>query len=113
MRMGTDGHERITIETERVLIIAHGHMARGWCENCGREVDMRMENTAGALRANGLERFEGLKQDKPRFAKAKNKWSACLKSLRRFLPQAGARRDCSHLPGGCGNEIKSKPGRMS
>ena len=108
--MGTDGHERITIETERILIIAHRHVARGWCENCGREVDMRTANTAGALFANGLERFEGRKQDKPRFARAKNRLSTYLKSLMRFLPQAGARRDCSHLPGGCGNETKSKQG---
>ena len=108
--MGTDGHERITIETERILIIAHGHAARGWCESCGREVHVRMENTADVLRANGLEPFEGPKQGKRRFARAKNRLSTYLKLLLRFLPQDGAQRDCSHLPGGCGNETKSKQG---
>lgn|SRR5436190_10822842 len=112
MQMGTDGHERITIETERILIIAHGHAVRGWCETCGREVDMRVGKTAGALFANGLERFEGPKQDKPRVARAKNKLGTCLKSLMRFLSPVGARGDCSHQSGGCGNETESKQVRM-
>jgi hypothetical protein len=30
----------ITVETDRVLIIRKRHSTRGWCAECGKEVDM-------------------------------------------------------------------------
>ena len=39
---GITFHKRteITIETEGVLIVRRGRPKRGWCPQCGREVDM-------------------------------------------------------------------------
>src|SRR5262245_47626187 len=110
MQMGTDGHERITIETERILIVVQRQVARGWCQNCGREVDLHAGNGEAGF-VSGSERFEVRRQTKPRFVRARNRLSTCLKSLLRFLPSARVQGDCSHLPGGCGNETKSEPGR--
>jgi hypothetical protein len=40
----------ITLETERVWIIRKAHSKRGWCAECGREVDMVGLSEAYALR---------------------------------------------------------------
>jgi len=38
--MGTENRKRITVETERILIVAAGNLVHGWCEKCGSEVEM-------------------------------------------------------------------------
>jgi len=40
---------RITIETERLLVIRHGASLRDWCEQCASEVDMIPLETAAEL----------------------------------------------------------------
>jgi hypothetical protein len=39
----------ITVETDQILIIRKSHSERGWCAECGREVDMVGVNDAGEL----------------------------------------------------------------
>ena len=39
----------ITVETDRVWIIRKSHSTRGWCAECGREVDMVGLKEADAL----------------------------------------------------------------
>jgi hypothetical protein len=39
----------ITIETERVVVIRRRNSRRGWCRECGREVDMVGLSDAGKL----------------------------------------------------------------
>lgn len=81
--MGTDGHKRITIETERILIVAQGPAARGRCENCGHEADDHTANTAETLFASS-EQIGIRKQEKSRFVRSKNKLGSYLKSLLRL-----------------------------
>jgi hypothetical protein len=38
--MAADRHTRITIETERILIIARQRAARDCCKECGRELEL-------------------------------------------------------------------------
>jgi hypothetical protein len=38
--MAADRHTRITIETERILIIARQRAARDCCQECGRELEL-------------------------------------------------------------------------
>lgn len=38
----------ITVETDQILIIRKSHSERGWCAECGREVDMVSVNEVGA-----------------------------------------------------------------
>lgn len=40
----------ITVETEQIWIIRRSHTTRGWCAECGREVDMVGLKEAEALR---------------------------------------------------------------
>jgi len=47
--MGTRKRTEITIETDRVLIIRWRRSKRGWCVQCGTEVDMVGEQEAEAL----------------------------------------------------------------
>ena len=84
--MGTDDHRRITIETERILLITQGQAARGWCENCGHEVGVRVTSTARTLLAGS---GEIAVQERPNFVRAKTRLGNYLKALLR----AGARRN--------------------
>ena len=45
------GYKRteITVETDRVWIIRKSHLTRGWCVDCGREVDFVDVKEAAAL----------------------------------------------------------------
>lgn len=45
--MGTESRKRITVETERILIIAAGNLVHGWCEKCGSEVEMSTTEPSG------------------------------------------------------------------
>jgi len=40
----------ITMETDRIFIIRRAHSTRGWCSECGREVDMVRVTEAEVLR---------------------------------------------------------------
>jgi len=53
----TDRRTWITIETERMLVIARRHAVRGWCERCGTEIEFlpsdqvrrRLDTTSGRV----------------------------------------------------------------
>jgi hypothetical protein len=57
--MATDRHTRITIETERILIIARQRAARDRCKECGRELEPlpfdRARNPLDATAGSGEE----------------------------------------------------------
>jgi len=83
--MGTEKHTRITIETERTLIVARQHVTRGWCERCGGEVEFLPSDHAGRLLAAVRDRWEGLSPGKLHLSKPKDRLVICLKSLLRLL----------------------------
>ena len=86
--MAKERRTRITIETERILIMARQHAARGWCERCGGEVELLPSAEAGRLLEVHPEQLTGLKQSKLHLGKAKEGFVICLKSLLRFLQSA-------------------------
>ena len=45
--MTTNRRTRITIESERVLVVTRKETIRRWCETCGCEVDVRDQEQAG------------------------------------------------------------------
>jgi hypothetical protein len=92
--MGAERRTRITIETERILVIARQHAARGWCERCGCEVELLPSSQAGRLLNVGPQQSEGRRQNKVHLVQAKEGLVVCLKSLLRFL-QAASGRDGS------------------
>lgn len=57
--MTANRRTRITIESERVLLVSREQSTRGWCESCGREVDLsRRAHTGGVLDAVSVRRSE-------------------------------------------------------
>jgi hypothetical protein len=91
--MGADGRQRITVETERVVIIASRYAVRGWCERCGHEVEMLSADRAQQFFEIGHEQFEARDQSKLHLGRAKDGLVVCLKSLLRFLQRAGPQQD--------------------
>jgi len=85
--MRLENRTRITIETERTLILAGKHSVRGWCHKCGTEVEF-----LPSLQAVHL--LEGSKDLRRRVTaevhlnRAKDELLICLKSLFRFLQAA-------------------------
>jgi len=71
---------RITIETERILIVVRHHATRGWCDRCRGEVELLHSDHAGDVLAIARERLEGL-----HLGKAKDGMVVCMKSLLRLL----------------------------
>jgi len=52
--MPGDRHDRITVETERTLIVAHQRILRVMCPKCGSETDT-VTNGIESSRTKGLE----------------------------------------------------------
>jgi len=77
--MGTESRTRITVETERILIIATGDTVRGWCEKCGCEVEMSSTETAGGATGRLPVTLE------LRRRRAKDGLVGCMKSLLHLL----------------------------
>lgn len=53
---GTTAHKRteITVETHQVLIVRGSRSMRGWCAECGREVDLvRVGDVGGVIAMPG------------------------------------------------------------
>jgi hypothetical protein len=86
--MARDRRTRITIETERILVIARQHAAHGWCARCGQEVELVPSAQASRLLGVGPEQLGGQYQGKLHLEHAKNGLVICLKSLLRFLQAA-------------------------
>jgi hypothetical protein len=80
-----DRRTRITIETERVLVVT-GHPTRLWCEKCGSEVQFVPSERAGRLLGADLEQLGGQYASKLHLGQAKNGLVLiCLKSLLSFF----------------------------
>ncbi len=82
--MGSGKRERITVETERILIIACGRGAHGWCEKCGSEVGMLTADVARQLLEVGPEQLKNHSQRKLHLERAANGLVVRLKSLLRL-----------------------------
>jgi hypothetical protein len=76
-----DRRTRITIETERTLVVAHRQTARRWCRKCGREVELFTSDQAGRLLDVAPTEIEGREESKLRLGWAKDGLVVCLKSL--------------------------------
>ena len=83
----------ITIETERVLVIARQHAVRGWCERCGHEVEFLPSHQVRPLLDTTSGRL--LEQHRNNF----HRWLAkaglilvCIQSLLRFLQSASGQK---------------------
>jgi hypothetical protein len=83
--MAAGQRSRVTIETERILIIARHHAVVGWCERCGAEVQLlRSGHAANALQ--GVPEPWGQQlSGKAHLSHAKDGLVICLRSLLRFL----------------------------
>jgi hypothetical protein len=92
--MAADRHTRITIETERILIIACRQSARERCRECGREVEFLPLDRARTLLKRTTELLEGQQRnDVHQWLTKDGLIFVCLKTLRRFL-QTGGQRNC-------------------
>jgi len=97
--MAPDNGTRITVETERILIMARRHSARGWCERCGAEVELLPSAHAGRLLKVAQVQLQKQHSANLHLKEAKDGLAICLKSLLRLLQTAG------------GNTILNPPGR--
>jgi len=81
-RLATKRTMRITIETERLLVIRHGTSVREWCEQCALEVDMIPLKSAaelGQVAAGTIQHL--LDRQKLHLSKAGGPVWICLNSL--------------------------------
>lgn len=86
--MKADRGTRITIETERVLILACRQAARGWCQKCGSEVEMLPEKEAvNILQRVSIER-PAKNERRLHLEQAKEGLAVCLKSMLLFVRAA-------------------------
>jgi hypothetical protein len=70
----------ITIETDQVVIIRRKRSVRGWCHECGREVEIvRLEDAAAIAGMNGPLLHDGVARPW-HFSDNGEKW-VCLESL--------------------------------
>jgi hypothetical protein len=91
--MAADRRTRITIETERILIMARQHAAYGWCERCGQQVELLPSAHASRLLHVAEEQLQGRHQGKLHLEQAKDGLVICLKSLLRLLQVAGGQHN--------------------
>lgn len=94
---------RITIESERLLIVAKRESARAWCERCGVEVELVKHGKAGRV-------LESLPEDRGRFGAgrlllqlARSGLVVRLKSALRFL-KVGSKDPRSSIRGSMKSE---------
>ena len=87
--MAADQRTRVTIATERILIIAREHSVYGWCARCGQKVELLPWVQASRLLRVAPEQLAGLDQSKLHLEQARDRLVICLKSLLRFLQPAG------------------------
>ncbi|HXL23656.1 MAG TPA: hypothetical protein VOA78_14420 [Candidatus Dormibacteraeota bacterium] len=84
--MATKRTVRITIETERLLVIRHGASVREWCQQCATEVDMvPLESAAevGQVAAGVIQRL--LDNERLHLSNSSGLVRICLNSLFREL----------------------------
>jgi hypothetical protein len=85
-----DRRTRITIESERVVIVTAGQ-SQGRCEQCGREVNLSEPRQAGRVLETISARLGGTGPDRLRLEPAKNKFAVRLKSMLRSLKEVSSR----------------------
>jgi hypothetical protein len=77
---------RITIETERLLVIRHGASLRDWCEGCASKVDMIPLESAAELGQVAAEAIQYLlDRQRLHLSKAGGPVWICLNSLLKEL----------------------------
>jgi hypothetical protein len=76
-----DRRTRITIETERTLIVARRQTARRWCPECGREVELLASDQAGRLQHVAPARTAGREETLVHVVRAADGLVVCLKAL--------------------------------
>jgi len=91
--MAADRRTRITIETERILIMARQHTARGWCERCGAEVELLPSAHASRLLHMAQEQLQRQNRGNLHLEEAKDGLVICLKSLLRFVQAASGQHN--------------------
>ena len=89
--MTTNRRTRITIENERVLVVARKQTVRRWCERCGCEMDIRDQEPAGSGQEVRSRQGGESCSDGVHLRPAKNGLALGLKSILRFLKAAGRR----------------------
>jgi hypothetical protein len=82
MANAADARKRmeVTVETDQVLIIRRRRSTRGWCQECGREVEIvSLEDAAAIAGISGPLLYDGLARPW-HFSDREEKW-VCLHSL--------------------------------
>lgn len=89
--MGPDKRERITVHSERIVIIALRYATRRWCERCGGEVETLTAEAAQQVFEVVPDGLERVSHRKLYLRRAADGLITCLKSLLHFLEAAGTR----------------------
>jgi len=82
MAEGADARKRmeVTVETDQVLIIRRRRSTRGWCQECGSEVEIvSLEDAAAIAGINSPLLHDGMAQ-RWHFSGSEGTW-VCLESL--------------------------------
>jgi hypothetical protein len=87
----TDRRTRITIKTERILIVARQHAVRGWCSRCGTEVEFLPSDRARSLLDATSASFDEQRRSNSHKGPKDGLMFACVQSVLRFL-QATSRQ---------------------
>ena len=76
---------RITVETERILIVARQRAARQWCASCGAEAEFLPSSEARRLLDAAAEPPAELQRKGFHLVGKSSGLAVCLRSLLRFL----------------------------
>lgn len=89
--MTPDRRTRITIERERILVLARQLSTRGRCEKCGHEVEFLKQEQVGPILESVSGAWGEPSQERLHLEQAKDGLVVCLKSMLRFLKAASGR----------------------
>jgi hypothetical protein len=90
----TDRHTRITIETERTLIVARRYAIHGWCDRCGTEVEFLPSDRARPLfDATSASLDEQQRSSVHRWPAKDGLMFVCVQSVLRFLQGASGQKN--------------------
>jgi hypothetical protein len=90
---------RVTIETERTLIVRRGSLGRAWCETCARETEMVSPYALGRLVTGGEQQIQQWidSGDLHTSAPVSGSVRLCLNSLLRLLNEGIGTETASRL----------------
>jgi hypothetical protein len=90
----TDRHTRITIETERILIVARRYAIHGWCDRCGTEVEFLPSDRARSLfDATSASLGERQRSSLHKGRARDGLMFVCVQSVLRFLQAASGQKN--------------------